>query len=1205
MLNLILVFLLHVSFLSSNDKLNFSANSLETFTEDDIEKQIFQDNVIITQKSLKLFTDKAIYYPQLDEIILIDNVKMYDIQDTLYCDSLVFYNKENKNFEAFNNVDFYQKNNQIHCQKLEYNELLGFENRILNIFDDARVQDSLRTILGDSIYVQYKDSLIHNIKIFNNGEVINNRYAKLNKLEKKQLIQDILKSKKIFIDFDSSDIRKIQLHGMAITNFNTIEDSILTGFNIATGDSIFINMNNNIIERMQIKGDARGEFQPEESNASIDSTIIYTAEYIDYHVKDEFSYLYDNAYVNYDMTELNGGQIFVDWEKNFLESTIKDSIYPSINGFGESPTFGDRMTFDLITKKGKISKGRTQLNDGYYIGQNIYQEQNDVFYVKDSQFTTCDSDIPHYYFQSKQMKVIPNDRIIAKPVVFYIQDLPLFSLPFAVFPNKNGDRISGWIMPSFGHRSSTGSYLEDLGYYYVPNDYSDYRILLDIQDRRGIIANHLLRYKRKSGKYWYNYYLDGRVEYDYKNYLSDDDKDFTNLSNSNSSKFKTIKWRHKQSFDPTQHLIVNYKYKSSIDPLESNFNDRLDQTQLTSMTYQKRWTKNSLSFGYEKFNDLYNGPPTSINDQYKYKWFTGPRLSFSMPQRKIFGEGDKLKNDIYISYGLSYSDGKETYTKYSCLDQDSDGFCDCEVKCSFLNETSCLDNEFDCAWEANNNICYNIDDVGNQLQCDDFIDLDNDQICDEPKFPDYIVENTECDDSTFDLDGDGVEDCYFGDEENCDSCIGLDNTDYPDCEECISYQDSYEGIVHEACRTSWCPSGNDTNNDGYCDYFIWDANENIDNSSGGAKNKITLSLARSIGWLTISPRINFTEDWIFRYKDFDGNNKNDFQRRLTWNSSLSLNTKIYGVIPVNIGRINSIRHKMTPQISFNYTPNLRKGSNQIDNENNDLLSGTSAAGLSEGSRKIRFSLANAFQMKVIDNDQINKIDFLTYNLTCSYGGSGNNINKFSLIDSKLSFKKPNGGELLFVHMQHDMYDEDSGPFLLKRGKPPRLKTLKAQMSSHFKIKGDNYTNKSYAETIDTTGIDSTFTMHNSILYMDKFKPQIDSNELWRSDLSLSVQGEYIVDNKKWEFNYFNLDTRTTLHLTKKWLLTYAVGVNLIDMKIKSQSFKFYRELHCWEFMFTWWPDGFGKGFQLSINVKHPDLQDLRVRSSSENKKFRN
>ena len=82
-----------------------------------------------------------------------------------------------------------------------------------------------------------------------------------------------------------------------------------------------------------------------------------------------------------------------------------------------------------------------------------------------------------------------------------------------------------------------------------------------------------------------------------------------------------------------------------------------------------------------------------------------------------------------------------------------------------------------------------------------------------------------------------------------------------------------------------------------------------------------------------------------------------------------------------------------------------------------------------------------------------------------------------------------------------------------------------------------------------------------------------------------------------------MDTYSTIHLTKNWLLTYAAGFNLIDMKINAQSVKFYRELHCWEFMFTWWPDGGRKGFQLSINVKHPDLKDIRVRSSSSNRKF--
>ena len=77
----------------------------------------------------------------------------------------------------------------------------------------------------------------------------------------------------------------------------------------------------------------------------------------------------------------------------------------------------------------------------------------------------------------------------------------------------------------------------------------------------------------------------------------------------------------------------------------------------------------------------------------------------------------------------------------------------------------------------------------------------------------------------------------------------------------------------------------------------------------------------------------------------------------------------------------------------------------------------------------------------------------------------------------------------------------------------------------------------------------------------------------------------------------------TFQLTKKWILTSAVGINLKDMETRSQSIKLYRDLHCWEFMFTWWPNGFARGFQLNINVKHPDLKDLKLRSSSSNRNF--
>ena len=59
----------------------------------------------------------------------------------------------------------------------------------------------------------------------------------------------------------------------------------------------------------------------------------------------------------------------------------------------------------------------------------------------------------------------------------------------------------------------------------------------------------------------------------------------------------------------------------------------------------------------------------------------------------------------------------------------------------------------------------------------------------------------------------------------------------------------------------------------------------------------------------------------------------------------------------------------------------------------------------------------------------------------------------------------------------------------------------------------------------------------------------------------------------------------------------------MDMEMRTQSLKLFRDLHCWEFMFTWWPSGINPGFQLNINIKHPDLKDVKVRSSSSNRTF--
>ena len=162
------------------------------------------------------------------------------------------------------------------------------------------------------------------------------------------------------INFDGGNIKEMILEGMASTKFNVIEDTLITGLSTSSGDSIYININNDVITRMQMFGGVEGAFKPELENSKIESAVNYKANHIDYQMDNEQSYLYENANLIYDANELNAEEIFIDWNNDILEARISDSILPSINGFGENPIFGQKMIFDLITKKGKIIKEKLE-----------------------------------------------------------------------------------------------------------------------------------------------------------------------------------------------------------------------------------------------------------------------------------------------------------------------------------------------------------------------------------------------------------------------------------------------------------------------------------------------------------------------------------------------------------------------------------------------------------------------------------------------------------------------------------------------------------------------------------------------------------------------------------------------------------------------------------------------------------------------------
>src|SRR5258705_3645429 len=83
------------------------------------------------------------------------------------------------------------------------------------------------------------------------------------------------------------------------------------------------------------------------------------------------------------------------------------------------------------------------------------------------------------------MKIYLKDKLIAKPVVFYIRNVPLLALPFWVFPIKPG-RHSGFLFPQFelGLNNRAGQFVRNAGYYWALSDYLDFTATADYyQDR--------------------------------------------------------------------------------------------------------------------------------------------------------------------------------------------------------------------------------------------------------------------------------------------------------------------------------------------------------------------------------------------------------------------------------------------------------------------------------------------------------------------------------------------------------------------------------------------------------------------------------------------------------------------------------------------------------------------------------------------------
>jgi hypothetical protein len=150
----------------------------------------------------------------------------------------------------------------------------------------------------------------------------------------------------------------------------------------------------------------------------------------------------------------------------------------------------------------------------------------------------------------------------------------------------------------------------------------------------------------------------------------------------------------------------------------------------------------------------------------------------------------------------------------------------------------------------------------------------------------------------------------------------------------------------------------------------------------------------------------------------------------------------------------------------------------------------------------------------------------------------------------------------------------------------------------FKLFGSAIGESLVAATPDTTEDieDEFYSMEQ------KTKDNKRSNNIWESKLQFKYSADWKHTDEEWNYK-FSMKTVNSINLSKNWKLSYMADFNLKEREMTYHSFRIYRPLHCWEFSFNYWPRGGSAGFSLQINVKNPDLQDIKLTSKDDNRGF--
>jgi len=378
------------------------------------------------------------------------------------------------------------------------------------------------------------------------------------------------------------------------------------------------------------------------SSSVTKDTVGYEADIIEYDIKNKIILMLGNGIVRYHKMTLYADTIHFLFNDDMLVATGTPQLIE-----GNDTVVGENMVYNLKTGRGKVRYGTAHSEDSRYDGNEIAKSDERTYYIEDGAYTSCAlEDSSHYCFYGKHIKVIPQDKAISRPIVLNIADAPVMALPYFITPLERG-RQSGWLNPRWGGNPTNGGYLDNIGYYFAPNDFTDYRVSGRVYEFTDYVLEARANYNLK---YRFNGSVTGR-------YSITEDRDTLN-------NLWALDYRHDQNILPDESMkLAGYgnivSGKSFYKSLSEDTAELLQQQLNANMSLTKNFSKIN-AYSSIQWNRTHNFK-TDIVDQ------NLPSFSFNLNTRPLIPkktegpaapgsdnkDDEKWYNKIFYSYGIN------------------------------------------------------------------------------------------------------------------------------------------------------------------------------------------------------------------------------------------------------------------------------------------------------------------------------------------------------------------------------------------------------------------------------------------------------------------------------------------------------------------------------------------------------------------------